>query len=67
MENIIIEKSKYYTPKVQEFGLNSYTYSKILGYWVSKEDKLPFMESKTAIKPTTKKADVETGEDRKGE
>ncbi len=45
-----------------------YSYSQSVGYWVQTKNGIPLMEDPFArFRPTSKKADVETGEDKKGE
>lgn len=43
------------------------SYSKSKGYWVNNKTGEPMVASSCDIGPASKKADVETGEDMKGE
>jgi hypothetical protein len=66
--HILLEKSKKYNKKNQsEFLHKEYQYRPIDGYWSALVGGVALMISSVGPKPTTKKEDVETGEDRKGE
>jgi hypothetical protein len=68
MSHILIEKSFRYKVKSQTSALlDEYYYNETKGYWLDKVSGLPLMRKNNEYKPRTKKADVETGEDRKGE
>ena len=42
-------------------------YNTAAGYWINDMTKMPMVLDPEGIKPRTKKCDIETGEDRKGE
>jgi hypothetical protein len=42
-------------------------YDGVKGYWINIENGNPLMHEDAGFKPRTKKEDIETGEDRKGE
>ena len=66
--HILLEKSKKYNKKNQsEFLHKEYKYSPVDGYWSALVGGAALMMSSMANIPTTKKEDVENGEDRKGE
>lgn len=66
--HVLLERSRKYNKKGQSEFLNKeYQYNPIDGYWSALNDGTALMMSASAVKPTTKKEDVETGEDRKGE
>lgn len=67
MKHLFLEKIFRYDANKREKGcLEGYDYNSKLGYWV---DKLmnPCIDDTNFIKPQTKKCDIETGEDKKGE
>lgn len=67
MKHLFLEKIfKYNVNKRKKGELKGYVYNSKLGYWV---DKLmnPCINDVNFIKPQTKKCDIETGEDKKGE
>lgn len=47
--------------------MDGYEYDDGKGYWINQTNKTPAIEDQSFAVPRTKKADVETGEDRKGE
>ena len=61
-------KQQIYTIKknYQLIYSKGYLFNDIKGFWVTKEG-IPCMEDGNFSKPTSKKCDVETGEDQKGE
>lgn len=66
-EHILLDKAKRYkvdeilpTPKDCTFLFNS-------GYWANKTTGEPMMHGDNPRKPQSKKYDIETGEDQKGE
>ena len=68
MSHLLIEKSFKYKVQEQKTALvNDYFYDNASGYWKSKCNGLPLVHQNNQFKPKTKKCDVETGEDRKGE
>lgn len=68
MSHLLIEKSFKYKVREQKIALfNDYFYDDTSGYWKNKRNGLPLMHEENQFKPHTKKEDIETGEDRKGE
>jgi len=65
-KHILIEKAFIYKNKPQNID-ESYIYDNLLGYWVKKDDGKPAVYDPKFSGPKTKKADIETGEDQKGE
>ncbi|MGL4874948.1 MAG: hypothetical protein ACRC30_09905 [Clostridium sp.] len=67
MKHLFLEKIfKYNTGDRKKGDLRGYSYNSKLGYWID-EVMSPCITNTNFIKPQTKKADVETGEDKKGE
>ena len=48
-------------------NMTGYEFEDEKGYWVNKNSKKPSIEDPQFAAPRTKKADIETGEDKKGE
>ena len=46
-------------------ALKDATYDRISGYWIENDTSTPLMKNPNRPKPTTKKCDIETGEDKK--
>jgi len=67
MKNLIIEKSFKYNNKISEKISENTYYAQDLGFWVFSDDHSPLVFSSSSYKPQSKKCDVETGEDKKGE
>ena len=68
MDHIFLEKAfKYDIPKQNEKLFTGYKYDDVKGYWINIENGNPLMHEDAGFKPRTKKEDIETGEDRKGE
>lgn len=68
MTHLLIDKSfRYKIPAQKETLLRDYSYNETKGYWLNKNNGHPLMHESNQFKPRTKKEDVETGEDRKGE
>ncbi len=68
MSHLLIEKSfSYKVTKQKETLFRDYLYDENKGYWLNKHNGRPLMHEDTQLKPRTKKADIETGEDRKSE
>ncbi len=66
-EHIIIEKAIKYNIPNPNLKPNGYTYKSKEGFWVDNSSKLAMMKCSNPQKPATKKYDIETGEDHKGE
>jgi len=67
MKNLIIEKSFKCKASRNANIKSNMIYDKILGFWISLTDNKPLILSDNRYKLQTKKEDIETGEDRKGE
>jgi hypothetical protein len=68
MENhIFIEKAFIYSDNRKKANMEGYKYNSQKGYWISNLSGLAMVEDNERPKPSTKKADIETGEDAKGE
>ena len=68
MSHLLIEKSFKYKVRSQNSILfEKYFYDEVSGYWKNKKNGEPLMHEDKQFKPRTKKEDIETGEDRKGE
>lgn len=67
MKHILLEKAYVYPlPKVS-FEPEGCSFDNEKGYWVLDGSKQPFVTSEYSSPPRSKKCDVETGEDQKGE
>lgn len=67
MKNLIIEKSFKYDDKTYVTINENTHYNQELGFWILDKDHSPLVLSDSSYKPQSKKCDVETGEDKKGE
>lgn len=65
-KHLLIKKAFIYDKPRKLPKLNGYYFVNSLGYWVD-DDMVPYVLDPRRPKPQTKKADVETGEDQKGE
>lgn len=65
--HILIEKAFVYDNKRKETNLEKHYYDDIKGYWRNKINNFASIKDNGFKKPSTKKCDVETGEDQKGE
>lgn len=66
-EHIILEKAMKYNIPDQNLTPNGCTYNAKEGFWIDKSSNTAMMKSDNPQKPVTKKFDIETGEDHKGE
>ena len=66
-DHIIIEKAKEYNIPAQNLTPGGCTYKAQEGFWVDNSSNIAMLKSDKYQKPTTKKCDIETGEDQKGE
>jgi hypothetical protein len=66
-KHILIQKAFIYNKPRQKPELKEYIFLNEAGYWVNNRDHEPYVLDSKRPKPQTKKADVETGEDQKGE
>lgn len=68
MSHLLIEKAfKYKIPSQKTALFKEYTYNNVKGYWINDRTGKPLMSEDNEFRPKTKKEDVETGEDKKGE
>jgi len=68
MSHLLLEKAfKYRIPDKKDPILDNYIYDVDKGYWVNKVNDHPLVYDNDPPRPRTKKEDIETGEDRKGE
>jgi len=67
-KNLIIEKAFRYKPNSSNIkDPDGCVYDEKMGCWINENNKTPMVLDSTISKPRTKKADIETGEDQKGE
>ncbi|MEK3820320.1 hypothetical protein MKY20_14735 [Cytobacillus sp. FSL W8-0315] len=66
-KHLLIQKAFIYDKPRKKPELKEYTFLNKAGYWIDKQDSQPYVLDSKRPKPQTKKADVETGEDQKGE
>lgn len=69
MENLLVKSVKFFGIPGNAPGLSGFNYNASLGAWISNEDGSVMVKGsdKRRPHPGTKKCDVETGEDMKGE
>ena len=65
--HLLLEKAYIYPLPKTLANLEGCYYDKKKGYWIMEESKSPLILDPKGPKPKTKKCDVETGEDQKGE
>ena len=70
--HILLEKAYVYPQPIsclikESEDVKNAEYHSISGFWVMKNSKMPAIEEPTFSKPRSKKRDIETGEDQKGE
>lgn len=66
-EHIIIKNAEKYSIPVQNLSPSGCTYNAKEGFWIDSSSNVAMMKSNNPQKPTSKKCDIETGEDQKGE
>lgn len=66
-KHILLEKAFIYEVPESRQELKGYEYNVEGGFWINKTTLIPLMFDDIDFKPRTKKEDLETGEDRKGE
>lgn len=64
--HILIEKARVYLEPTFVPKPTNCSYNDERGFWIDDSSKIPMMRSDNPKKPTTKKYDIETGEDQKG-
>lgn len=67
MRHILLQKALVYKKRKEIVPPKDYTYDGILGAWVNKNNFELLINSKDFKGQATKKLDVETGEDNKGQ
>ena len=67
VKHILIEKAFVYKKERENFEDENYVYDYSLGYWIKKDNGKPAVYDPEFSGPRTKKEDIETGEDQKGE
>jgi hypothetical protein len=66
-KHILLEKAFVYKKGQEKLLDENYVYDNSLGYWVKKDNGKPAVYDPEFSGPKTKKEDIETGEDQKGE
>ncbi|MCO5267436.1 MAG: hypothetical protein M9897_00895 [Brumimicrobium sp.] len=67
MRHILLNRAFEYKKRKDINPPKGYVYNSILGAWFNVKDKLPLIFAKDFKAQGTKKFDVETGEDNKGQ
>ena len=68
MKKHILEKKAFvYDLPRTDPDMTGYAFDDEKGYWINKKSKGPSIEDTQFVAPRTKKEDIETGEDKKGE
>lgn len=67
VKHILLEKAFIYDKEQEKFKNGDYVYDPFLGYWIKKDNVKPAVYDPEFPEPKTKKQDIETGEDQKGE
>lgn len=65
-EHILISKAKSYNVH-NSLSIEGYSFNNKIGFWQNNITSEALMLSNDIRKPSTKKEDIETGEDQKGE
>lgn len=66
-DHILLEKAKKYNIPSQNLTPSGCSYKAKEGFWMDNSSSTAMMKTNNPQKPTTKKHDIETGEDQKGE
>jgi hypothetical protein len=66
-EHILLEKTFRYPKSKDDLVPQNCTYNTKKGYWIKNDTAEVMMLSNDRHRPMSKKADIETGEDQKGE
>lgn len=66
-EHLLIEKAYIYPVPRQQLKVEGCKYDRKNGYWIQEETGEPMVFDRRHPGPQTKKCDIETGEDQKGE
>lgn len=67
MKHILLNRAFEYRKRKEINPPKDYVYNSILGAWISSINKLPLIFAEDFKAQSTKKLDVETGEDNKGQ
>lgn len=66
-KHILLEKAFVFKKEQKNFEDENYVYDHSFGYWVKKDNGKPAVYDPEFPELQTKKEDIETGEDQKGE
>lgn len=66
-EHLLLEKAYVYPLPKTNPDMEGYEFDNERGYWVEEKSGEPFILDKRHPGPRSKKCDIETGEDQKGE
>lgn len=66
-KHLLLEKAVVYPLPKSNPKMEGYFFDDLKGYWVNKQTGAPMMLDENCQRPQSKKNDIETGEDRKGE
>lgn len=66
-DHILLDKAKKYDIPSSILIPNGCSYKAKEGFWVDDSSNIAMMKTDKPQKPTSKKCDIETGEDQKGE
>lgn len=66
-KHLFLEKAFVYPLNEKHIGLPDSDYDYLKGFWINKKLNIPSIEDVNFSGPRTKKHDIETGEDQKGE
>lgn len=65
--HILLTKAKKYHEKKARLQPKGFQYNNKFGYWISNADGSAYVLNQNFCSPASKKHDIETGEDQKGE
>lgn len=65
--HILLSKAKKYHENKNGLRPEGFRYDDKIGYWMSNTDGSPYVLDQNFCSPASKKHDIETGEDQKGE
>lgn len=66
-QHILLEKANHYDYKRSNIIPNNASYDSTRGFWTMNNSDVLYMKSPYALNRDSKKCDIETGEDQKGE
>jgi len=67
MQHVVIGKAFRFAARSSKAELEGYHFDSRKGFWIEDRTGIPLVHSADGPKPGTKKADIETGEDKKGQ